>query len=476
MSQLDPGDPRLRPRASPASRPGRSSTAWRPCGCRAASPTAWATTPRPSPAPSPATSAPADPRPATAADELVAPSARCRTTPARTTGDRATRVRPPARATNVRPNDARPHARRRRPRAGRRRRPGGAAPAPGAGGEGRHPAGTRTTPTGLHGERLEHRRAWRPGGRGGTRRARRPRAPTTSTPTSWPTGAVNVPKPSCAADAAWARPQPRNTPRPEAADGAEHRDEHRLPPHHRPQLRPGLADGPQQAELPGPLVHRQRQRVGDAHEGDEDRQHQQHVDEAEQLVDLGGRPCRRTRRGPARRGRRSGRRRPAPRPCPASRSTAVGQGDERRRCRSAARRARSTPLCGNTMLPTIVRSLVDGADRERLGRAVGVGDRSRCRPTPSPRRRRTRPDTASRVAPRSSIEPVGDAEVHDLAPCSAGSTTRRLRRPRRRSRTAPRPKPGRGLDLGQRRRCSSASSGLRPAPLKTSDVDHEVAA
>ena len=82
--------------------------------------------------------------------------------------------------------------------------------------------------------------------------------------------------------------QPRNTPSSDAADRAEQGHRGRLAPHHRPQLAPGLAHRPQQAQLPGPLVDRQGQRVGDAHQGDDDRQHQQPVDDVEQLVDLAG--------------------------------------------------------------------------------------------------------------------------------------------------------------------------------------------
>src|SRR5262249_43700621 len=40
----------------------------------------------------------------------------------------------------------------------------------------------------------------------------------------------------------------------ETADGAEDRDDHRLPPDHRTKLAPALADGTQQPELAGPLV------------------------------------------------------------------------------------------------------------------------------------------------------------------------------------------------------------------------------
>ena len=72
----------------------------------------------------------------------------------------------------------------------------------------------------------------------------------------------------------------------EAADRAEHGHDHRLPAQRRAQLRPGLADGPQQPELPRPLVDRQRQRVADAHQGDQHGDAEQAVDHEQHLVDL----------------------------------------------------------------------------------------------------------------------------------------------------------------------------------------------
>ena len=50
--------------------------------------------------------------------------------------------------------------------------------------------------------------------------------------------------------------------------------------------RAGLADGSQQPELPGALVDRQRQRVGDAHQGDQDGEAEHAVDDEQHLVDL----------------------------------------------------------------------------------------------------------------------------------------------------------------------------------------------
>ena len=50
--------------------------------------------------------------------------------------------------------------------------------------------------------------------------------------------------------------------------------------------RPGHADRPQQAELPGALEDRERQGVGDAEQGDEHGQGEQGVDEVEDHVDV----------------------------------------------------------------------------------------------------------------------------------------------------------------------------------------------
>ena len=48
------------------------------------------------------------------------------------------------------------------------------------------------------------------------------------------------------------------------------------------------ADGAQHAQLARALADREHERVHDAEERDDDRQRQQRVDEAEQLVDLAG--------------------------------------------------------------------------------------------------------------------------------------------------------------------------------------------
>ena len=77
-------------------------------------------------------------------------------------------------------------------------------------------------------------------------------------------------------------------PQAEPADGAEQGHHQRLAAHHPAQLPPALSHGPEQPQLAGPLVDRQRQRVGDAHEGDHDGHDQQHIDDGQDLVDLAG--------------------------------------------------------------------------------------------------------------------------------------------------------------------------------------------
>ena len=69
----------------------------------------------------------------------------------------------------------------------------------------------------------------------------------------------------------------------------EHRDDHRLPADHAAGLRPGLPQRAQQPQLTGPLVDRQRQRVGHAHQRDDDGQRQHHVDQPEDGVHPAGR-------------------------------------------------------------------------------------------------------------------------------------------------------------------------------------------
>ena len=73
----------------------------------------------------------------------------------------------------------------------------------------------------------------------------------------------------------------------DADDGPEDGQDHRLRADHGPHLAPFHAHGPQQADLAGALEHREHQRVDDAHQGDDDGQGEQGVDQAEQLVDAG---------------------------------------------------------------------------------------------------------------------------------------------------------------------------------------------
>ena len=82
---------------------------------------------------------------------------------------------------------------------------------------------------------------------------------------------------------------------PDAERGAERGDQCRLEAHHSTQLTAGHADGPDQAELTGPLEHRQRQGVGDADQGDDDGQGDHHV----RPSSAPGRPCRRFAGGTA---------------------------------------------------------------------------------------------------------------------------------------------------------------------------------
>ena len=113
----------------------------------------------------------------------------------------------------------------------------------------------------------------------------------------------------------------------EPADRAEDGDDHRLPPHGGAQLAAALADGAQQPELTGALVDRQRQRVADAHHGDQHGDGEQPVDHGQHRVDLAARPSPCTRRGSGDRAPSSARspppRRPARRPSetPSARST-----------------------------------------------------------------------------------------------------------------------------------------------------------
>ena len=82
--------------------------------------------------------------------------------------------------------------------------------------------------------------------------------------------------------------QPKPSPIAVPERRAEQCDQHRLPAHRRPHLRPAHADRPQQPELTGALEDRERQRVRDAEQCDHQRHGQQHVDQVQDLVDLVG--------------------------------------------------------------------------------------------------------------------------------------------------------------------------------------------
>ncbi len=110
-------------------------------------------------------------------------------------------------------------------------------------------------------------------------------APTATMITIGTGGTANTPKPLLGGDRPRERPAEED-PEPDSGRCAEQRDEQRLPAHGRAQLAARLADRSEQAEFPGPLVHRERERVGDAHDGDQDRQGEQTVDQPEQGLDL----------------------------------------------------------------------------------------------------------------------------------------------------------------------------------------------
>ena len=128
------------------------------------------------------------------------------------------------------------------------------------------------------------RRAATPARPGTARPARPTTTAATTNSTSWPTGMENTFEvlvgqgPDEGPGEAHADHQPQ--------EGAEQGDDHRLLGHAAAQLAPGLAHGPQQADLPGALVDRQQQGVDHADQGDEQRQRQQQRDDGEQLVDL----------------------------------------------------------------------------------------------------------------------------------------------------------------------------------------------
>ena len=73
-------------------------------------------------------------------------------------------------------------------------------------------------------------------------------------------------------------------PRRDAEPGADERGEDALPAHHPPHLAPGHAGRAQQADLPRALDDRQRERVDDAEQADDDGQCQHHDDDRQHLV------------------------------------------------------------------------------------------------------------------------------------------------------------------------------------------------
>ena len=81
------------------------------------------------------------------------------------------------------------------------------------------------------------------------------------------------------------RPHPTKAPSTSAGDRAERGDEHRLEADHPLDPVVGHADDAQQAELAAPLEDRQRQRVDDADERDDDAHQQQPVDGVDEEVE-----------------------------------------------------------------------------------------------------------------------------------------------------------------------------------------------
>ena len=122
--------------------------------------------------------------------------------------------------------------------------------------------------------------------RAGRRAASTPAAePSTAMTTSGTVGTANVPS----SDTVMNSTQPSTATEHEAERGAEGREDHRLESQHRPDLPPGLTDRTQQAELGPSLVDRERERVRDAEQRDDDRQGEHHVDDVEQEVEAAGR-------------------------------------------------------------------------------------------------------------------------------------------------------------------------------------------
>src|ERR1700689_4910785 len=69
-------------------------------------------------------------------------------------------------------------------------------------------------------------------------------------------------------------------------DSTEQGDYHRLVADHGLDLSSQHAESPEQADLPGPLQYRQRERVHDPDETNHDSEHEDHGYEVDDLVDL----------------------------------------------------------------------------------------------------------------------------------------------------------------------------------------------
>ncbi len=73
----------------------------------------------------------------------------------------------------------------------------------------------------------------------------------------------------------------------DADDGAEDGQDQRFGADHEPDLARFHADRPEQSDLPGPFEDRQHERVDNPDQGDDHRQGEEGVDEAEEGVDFG---------------------------------------------------------------------------------------------------------------------------------------------------------------------------------------------
>ena len=77
---------------------------------------------------------------------------------------------------------------------------------------------------------------------------------------------------------------PERDPEQDSEDAADRRRDDALVSDHAPNLTARHADGAQHADLPGPLEHREHERVHDPEEADENREREQDVEDVEHGV------------------------------------------------------------------------------------------------------------------------------------------------------------------------------------------------